>query len=117
LFDAGAILNESPEQIVQRQVNAYNHHDAQVFGETYAQDGVVVRPSAFVRTPAAIAAAYAQLFAANPHLHVEIVDRSVNGATVTDKESLSGFADGTTRTATVTYTVANGAIARAEAQA
>ena len=117
LFETAAILNESPEQIVQRQVNAYNHHDAQVFAESYAQDGVVVRPSAFVRTRPAIAAAYAQLFAANPHLHVEIVDRSVNGSTVTDKESLTGFADGSTRTATVTYTVTGGAIARAEAQA
>jgi imidazolonepropionase-like amidohydrolase len=117
LFDAGAILNESPEQIVARQVNAYNHHDARVFAQTYAKDGVVVRPSAYVRTRAAIAAAYAQLFAANPNLHVEIVERSVNGSTVTDKESLTGFADGTTRTATVDYTVADGAIVRAEARA
>ncbi len=116
VFDAASIVNEGPEQIVQRQVNAYNCHDAEVFAETYAADGEVTRPSAYVRTRVAIEAAYHGLFADNPQLRVEILDRKVSGETVVDKEHVTGFADGSARDATVTYTVREGAILRAEAQ-
>ncbi len=117
VFDAASILSEGPEQIVQRQVNAYNCHDAEVFAETYAANGEVVRPSAYVRTRAAIAAAYHGLFANNPRLRVEILDRNVNGETVVDSEHVTGFADASERDAKVTYTVRDGAIIRAAAQA
>jgi imidazolonepropionase-like amidohydrolase len=117
VFEAASILNEGPGQIVQRQVNAYNCHDAQVFAETYAVNGEVVRPSAYVRSRAAIAAAYHGLFANNPHLRVEILDRKASGETIVDKEHITGFADGSVRDATVTYTVRDGSIVRAEAQA
>jgi imidazolonepropionase-like amidohydrolase len=113
VFDAAAILNETPEQIVQRQVNAYNHHDAQVFAETYASYAVVQRPGTHVRNRAAIASAYTSLFASNPQLHAEIVDRNANGGTVVDKEHVTGFANGAALDATVTYTVTAGAIVRA----
>lgn len=113
VFDAGAILNETPEQIVQRQVNAYNYHDAQVFAETYATYAVVRRPGANVRSRAAIASAYKSLFASNPQLHAEIVDRNASGETVVDKEHVTGFANGAVLDATVTYTVTGGAIVRA----
>lgn len=115
VFDAAGILNETPEQIVQRQINAYNSHDAQVFAESYSEDAVVQRPSTYVRTRAAIASAYSDFFARNPQLHVEIVDRNSNGETVVDKEHVTGFANGGALDATVTYTVTDGAIVRAEA--
>ena len=117
VFDAASILSEGPEQIVQRQVNAYNAHDAEVFAETYAANGEVERPSVYVRTRSAIAAAYHGLFANNPRLRVEILDRNVNGETVVDSEHITGFADGSVRDAKVTYTVRDGAIIRAAAQA
>ena len=44
VFEATAILDEGPGQIVQRQVNAFNHHDAEVFTETYAADASVDQP-------------------------------------------------------------------------
>jgi uncharacterized protein (TIGR02246 family) len=116
VFDAASILDESPAQIVQRQVNAYNHHDAQIFAETYAADGVIVRPNATVHSRASIATAYDALFAANPQVRAEIVERNVNGNMVVDKEHISGFADGSVRDATITYTVRAHAIVRAEAQ-
>ncbi len=115
VFDAGSILNETPEQIVQRQVNAYNHHDAQVFAETYAADAVVQRPGTYVRTREAIASAYEGLFTSNPQLRVEIVERTVNGESVVDKEHVSGFTNGHVVDATVTYTVTDGAIVSAQA--
>jgi imidazolonepropionase-like amidohydrolase len=116
VFDAASILNESPAQIVQRQVNAYNRHDAVVFAETYAVDAAVVRPSAFVRTRSAIAAAYARLFSENPQLHAEILSRTVDGESVVDKERIRGFANGAVLESTVSYTVRDGAISRAEAR-
>jgi hypothetical protein len=115
VFDAASILNETPEQIVQRQVNAYNHHDAQVFAETYAAGAVVQRPGTYVRTRAAIASAYESLFTSNPQLHVEIVERTVNGESVVDKERVSGFANGGGLDAIVTYTVTDGEIVSAQA--
>jgi hypothetical protein len=101
VFDASAIVSEGPEQLVQRQVNAYNHHDAGVFAETYAADAVV---------------AYRDAFAKNPELHAEIVSRDVRDDVVVDHEHLSGFADERTAEATVTYHVRNGAIAAAISQ-
>lgn len=116
VFDAASRLNEDTEQIVQRQVNAYNCHDAKVFAGTYAANGEVARPSAHGRTRAAIETAYRGLFANNPQLRVEILDRDVSGETVVDEEHIAGFADGSARDATVTYTVREGAIVRAQAQ-
>ncbi len=115
VFDAGAILSESPGQIVQRQVNAYNHHDAEVLAESYALEAAVVRAGAPpLRSRPAIHAAYTEAFAKNPQVHAEIVARDVNGETVVDKEHLTGFADGRAVDATVTYHVSGGTIARAE---
>ncbi len=113
VFDAVAILNESPEQIVQRQVNAYNHHDADVFAETYAHDATIARPNApALQTREHINATYRQVFEKNPAIHAEILSRDVNGETVVDKERVTGFSDGRDALeATVTYRVRNGNIA------
>jgi imidazolonepropionase-like amidohydrolase len=116
VFDATTILSEAPEQLVQRQVNAYNHHDARVFAETYAADAVVQRPETTLRSRAVIEAAYRDAFAKNPGLHVEIVDRDVHGDVVVDRERVTGFAGERTAEATVTYHVRNGAIAAAVSQ-
>jgi imidazolonepropionase-like amidohydrolase len=111
VFDASTILSEGPEQVVQRQVNAYNHHDAHIFAETYAADAVVRRSGTTLRSRAVIEAAYRDAFASNPSLHAEIVERDVQGAAVIDRERVTGFADGRTVEARVTYDVRNGAIA------
>jgi imidazolonepropionase-like amidohydrolase len=115
VFDAGSILNETPEQIVQRQVNAYNHHDAEVFAETYAAEAIIRRPGTYVRTREAIASAYDGLFTSNPRLRVEVVERTVSGESVVDKEHVTGFANGHVVDATVTYTVTDGEIVSADA--
>lgn len=113
-FSVNAIVKESPAQIVQHQVNAYNFHDAAVFAETYAPAAQILRDgSPFVQGRAAIAQTYEKLFAANPQLHVEITSREVHGADVIDREHVTGFAGGQTVEATVTYEVAGGLISRA----
>jgi imidazolonepropionase-like amidohydrolase len=115
LFDAATIVRETPAQIVQRQVNAYNHHDASVFSETYATDAVVLRPGKHpLRSRGSIDAAYREAFARNPKLHAEILNRDVSGNVVVDRERVTGFSDGRIVEATVTYRVHRGSIARAE---
>lgn len=112
-FDAASIISEGPEQIVQRQVNAYNHHDAHVFAETYATDAIAYRTGDVLRSRTAIESAYSKAFAEHPDLHAEIVEREVRGHAVVDRERVSGFVDGRTVEATVTYEVRDGLIAGA----
>ncbi len=115
VFEVASILTERPEQIVQRQVNAFNHRDADVFAETYASDARVInRSGSILGSRAAILAAYRDAFAKNPQLRAEIVSRETSGATVIDKEHVTGFADGHESEATVTYRVDEGSIASAE---
>jgi imidazolonepropionase-like amidohydrolase len=115
VFETASILKESPEQIVQRQVNALNHHDIDVFSESYANDATVMRPYVpAVRSRAAIASAYRDFLAKCPDLRVEIVDRKVKGNVVTDVEHVTGLQGGRSAEGTTTYRVAGGFITRAE---
>jgi imidazolonepropionase-like amidohydrolase len=115
VFEAASILSERPEQIVQRQVNAYNYHDAEILAEAYRTDAIVTRNGApTMRSRAAIWSAFRDTFAENPQLHVEIVDRIVDGGIIRDKAHISGFSDGSALDATVTYRVAAGAIERVD---
>jgi len=114
VFAANTILKESPAQIVQRQVNAYNFHDAAIFAGTYAPNAQIVRAgSPLAHGRPAIAELYGKLFRDNPQLHVEITSREVRGNSVTDRERATGRANGETLEATVTYEVTNGLIERA----
>jgi uncharacterized protein (TIGR02246 family) len=114
VFEAAAILDESPAQIVQRQVNAFNHHDAEVFTETYAPDATIVnRTGSTLRSRPAILAAYQKTFATNARLRAEVVSREADGETVVDRVRLTGFADGHEAEATVTYRIRAGSIENA----
>jgi imidazolonepropionase-like amidohydrolase len=117
-FAGASILKESPAQIVQRQVNAYNFRDAAIFAGTYAAGAQIVRSgSSLAQGRTAITQLYEQLFKDNPELHVEITSREVNGNSVKDAEHVTGFANGQTIDATVTYEVAAGLIQRASSAA
>jgi imidazolonepropionase-like amidohydrolase len=117
VYDARAILNEGPEHIVQRQVNAFNHHDAAIFAETYVPDGLVLRPDGTLRSRRAIEAAYRRLFERNPQLHSEIVERDILGSVVVDDQRVTGFADGSSAEAKISYEVRNDGIASARMEA
>lgn len=85
VYEAAQIVRESPAQIVQRQVNMFNHHDAGVLGD-------------------------AGLFAKNPDVRAEILSRRVDGGTVIDTMRVSGYADGRVVDKTVRYRVRDGAV-------
>ncbi|HEX5275467.1 MAG TPA: amidohydrolase family protein [Candidatus Rubrimentiphilum sp.] len=112
-FAANAIVEESPAQIVQRQVNAYNFHDPSIFAATYAADAQILRDgSPLAQGRSSIEQTYKKFFGDNPQVHVEITSRDVSGGKIVDRERVTGLANGQTLEGTATYDVAHGAIAR-----
>jgi imidazolonepropionase-like amidohydrolase len=93
IFVPDEILPVRPEALVQRQVNAYNAHDIDAFVATYARDVQVFNhPVELVSDGRdALRRDYAELFAAAPNLHTEIVDRITIGEYVIDRERVTGF--------------------------
>ena len=76
------------EDPVQRQVEAYNAHDASAFAKCYADDAVLqlVDGSPVMTGRAEIEERYSDLFTQVPDLHVEIPQRLRSGDWVVDQE-------------------------------
>jgi imidazolonepropionase-like amidohydrolase len=107
---AEEILVESPLDLVQRQVNAYNARHLTAFLETYADD-VEIDGLLKLRGKEAMRERYGRLFDENPGLHCEIVRRRVESAsTIIDDERVTGRADGVERRARARYVVEDGLI-------
>jgi hypothetical protein len=79
---------DSPEQIVQKQVEAYNRHDLVAFLSFYASDVKLYDFPDKERSSGldAMRKTYGKLFADNPDLKVDIPKRIVQGDTVIDQE-------------------------------
>jgi hypothetical protein len=79
---------DSPEQIVQKQVEAYNKHDLDAFLGFYSPDVKLYDFPDKERSSgvAALRKTYGKLFADNPRLKVDIPKRIVQGDTVIDQE-------------------------------
>jgi len=105
------ILAESPVDLVQRQVNAYNAGHLEAFLETYS-DEIEISGALELRGKAAMRERYGRLFAENPKNHCEITRRVVEGRVVTDDEHITGRADGVERRARARYEVDGGLIRR-----
>jgi imidazolonepropionase-like amidohydrolase len=87
------ILADTPAELVQRQLNAYNARDLEAFLATYADDVVIVdgeTGAERMRGKQALRARYGALFAASPDLHATIARRTVRGNVVTDHERVRG---------------------------
>jgi uncharacterized protein (TIGR02246 family) len=100
---------------VARQVSAYNRRDLDSFLDCYAPDAVIenVNGDVVMEGHAAMRAAYGELFAGSPELHVEIATRIRIGEYVIDEEVVTGRggSPATTRVAAI-YHVRDGAIDR-----
>ena len=113
LIPASSVAAETPEAIVQRQVDAYNAGDVQAFADAYADEvelfelGADSKP--FLRGRAALIAEYGPMFAkAKPK--ATILHRIVGGAFVTDHERV--VAGTQTVESVAVYQVENGKIRR-----
>lgn len=110
VIDREKLLSETPEQLVQRQLNAYNFRNIEGFLDTYADDvEVYTFPDKLdYKGKDTMRKIYADMFARTPNLHCEIKGRIVQGNIVIDSEHVtfgSGSIDGT-----AIYHVENGKI-------
>jgi hypothetical protein len=84
---------QSPFQIVQQQLDAYNRRDIGAFIELFAEDACGYDLGSATPTMAGkaqIRARYEQLFANSPALHSSIVTRLTFGHVVIDLERIAG---------------------------
>lgn len=104
------ILRETPTQIVQRQLNAYNERDLDRFAACYADDVVVgtLGPDGaaeWMRGKDKLRARWGERFASSPELHCRIENRIVKGDTVIDHEYVTGVPGRDVTHAVVIYRV------------
>lgn len=97
-LEPDVIIKESPEMLVQRQLNAYNARNLEAFLDTYAEDTKIYDLSGqlLMDGKAAMRERYKSLFENNPTLYCEIKKRMVLGNKVIDQEHVritNGYID------------------------
>ena len=114
VFDPAVLVPRGPEAIVQAQLDAYNARDIEAFLATYTDDvRVMSLPTAKVKLTgkAALRKVYQALFEASPKLNCTIVNRTVSGSWVIDRELVLGIRGGPPIRAVALYRVRDGLIA------
>ena len=109
-----SIIIETPENLVQMQVNGYNARNIDAFLEPYSDDFEIYKPLNMFKKKGKenVRDGYINLFANVPDLHVEIVNRTVHGNIVIDKERITGLPEGKIIEAIAIYEIENGKIVR-----
>lgn len=106
----------SAEAVVQRQLEAYNAHDAAGFAATYAEDvelyDLPATGAPWLQGRAKLQASYAERFTAVPELRCDVARRSVEGPFVIDQEVCRLKPGAKPVRATAIYQVENGRIRR-----
>jgi hypothetical protein len=107
VIDPDTLLAETPEVVVQRQLNAYNFQNLEAFLEPYAEDvSLYMSPDKLVaKGKEEMRKAYAPLFANNPDLHCELLERTIKGNVIIDDERVTYGTN--VAVATVMYQVEN----------
>ncbi|AXT19898.1 amidohydrolase [Flavobacteriaceae bacterium AU392] len=92
VFPKDDIIKDTPEILVQRQVNGYNAGDIDAFLEPYSDDFEIYNyPNELSgKGKEESKQGYINLFKNNPNLHCEIVSRMVLGNKVIDHERITG---------------------------
>ena len=110
VFNPAVIIEDTPEALAQRQLNAYNSGNIEAFLEPYADDveiytfpdQLMFKGKDIMRT------SYSQMFKAMPDLHCELENRIIQGNVVIDEERVQ-FGDKILE-ATAIYHIENGKI-------
>lgn len=102
----------SPSDIVEKQLVAYNAHDASAMAALFSENAVMTdfKGNVLERGRAAIHARYAKLFADHPHNHAQILSRIVVNGIVMDHERVTRTPGTAPFEAIAVYTVENGQI-------
>ncbi|WBX75406.1 amidohydrolase family protein [Tenacibaculum ovolyticum] len=95
VFPVNQIINDTPELLVQRQVNGYNARNIDAFLEPYSEDFEIYDyPNSFKRKGKEKSRkTYIQMFDKYPKLHCEIISRMVLGNKVIDHERITGVSE------------------------
>lgn len=110
VFNPNDLVKDTPEILVQRQLNGYNFRNMDAFLEPYAEDVELYNyPNTLIgKGKENMRKNYTQMFENTPNLHCELKGRIVQGNIVMDKEHVrfdDKFLD-----ATVIYHIENGKI-------
>lgn len=106
-----SLLKESPEAIVQRQLNAYNARNYKAFIDTYSDDVELYNyPNQLIGKGMDALKRYESFFANTPNLYCEIKKRMVLGNKVIDHENVR--AGNNTLNAVAVYEIKNGKISK-----
>ncbi len=112
VFNPDDILKDTPEDLAQRQLNAYNLRNIDAFLEPYADDvEIYTFPNKLEsKGKENMRKSYLPMFENTPNLHCELVNRIVQGNTVIDQERVQ-FGDQIVEAIAI-YHVENGKIKR-----
>ena len=112
LLDPNSVLNETPEQIVQKQVNAYNARNIDAFLSTYAEDVKIYNEQGqlIIEGHDQMRAGYSNMFETVTNLYCEIENRIVINNKVIDKEKVRY--NNSYINAVAVYEVSNGKISK-----
>lgn len=104
----------SPENLVQQQVEGYNAGDIDAFMAPYSDSMEIYNfPNQFQeKGKIEIAKRYEEMFRNIPDLHCEIINRTIHGNTVIDKERITGLPNGKIMEALAIYVIENSKIQR-----
>ena len=108
------LLSKKPVDLIQQQVNAYNARDIRAFLATYSPDiQIFNHPDGLLMTGLdEMETRYKRLFETAPKLHVEIVNRIVQGNFVIDHEKVTGLPNDQVINAVAVYEVQDDLIRR-----
>lgn len=112
ILKADTLVRESPEMLVQRQLNAYNARNIDAFLDTYSDDIELYSFPDKLRSKGkdAMRKSYGEMFGSQKRLHCKIVDRIVLNNTVIDHEYVTS--DDKVVQAIAIYEVKDGKIVR-----
>ncbi len=113
IYKRADILQETPENIVQRQVNAYNTGNYEAFFENFSDDVEIYNfPNKLkVKGIENYKEMFTGMFERNPNLHCQIVNRTTLLNTVIDHERVK-FSEGNYSEVVAIYKIENGKIAK-----
>lgn len=113
LIKAQAQSSQTPEQLAQKQLDAYNARNIEAFLEPYSDSvEIYMFPGKLMsKGKEAMRKDYGAMFQQVPNLHCTLVNRIVEGNTVIDHESVTGFGPQPLKAIAI-YTIQKGKISK-----
>ncbi|MEZ4992518.1 MAG: amidohydrolase family protein [Saprospiraceae bacterium] len=114
LMATDTMLTETPEYLVQQQLNGYNARNIEAFLAPYSEEVELYNfPDILIgKGKDNIRPNYQNMFNQIPELHCKLMNRTILGNTVIDQEYVTGFPNGNALEAIAIYKIENHKIAK-----